>query len=74
VVAELNEKKLIEMPLEGYQIRLDVSIAYLKGQVLSPPARAFVDTLTRLRSEDIDPMGIGALMARILAQRRNAAE
>ena len=74
VVAELNEKKLIEMPIKGYKIRLDVSIAYLKGQVLSPPARAFVDTLTRLRSGDIDPMGIGALMARILAQRRKAAK
>jgi hypothetical protein len=53
---------------------LDVSIAYLKDQVLSPPARAFVDTLTRLRSEDIDPMGISALMARILAQRRKTVK
>jgi hypothetical protein len=62
------------MPLKGHKILLDVSIAYLKGQVLSPPARAFVDTLTRLRSEDIDPMGISALMARILAQRRNTVK
>jgi hypothetical protein len=27
-----------------------------------------------LRSEDIDPMGIGALMARILAQRRKTVK
>jgi DNA-binding transcriptional LysR family regulator len=74
VVAELKDKSLIDMPLKGRKIFLDVSIAYLKGQVLSPPARAFVDTLTKLRSEDIDPMGIGALMMRILAQRRQAAE
>jgi DNA-binding transcriptional LysR family regulator len=74
VVAELNEKKLIEMRLKGHEIHLDVSIAYLKDQVLSPPARAFVDTLTRLRSEDIDPMGISALMARILAQRRKTVK
>jgi hypothetical protein len=72
VAVELKEKKLVEMPLKGRKILLDVSIAYLKGQVLSPPARAFVDTLTRLRSEDIDPMGIGTLMSRILAQRRKA--
>jgi DNA-binding transcriptional LysR family regulator len=74
VAAELGEKKLVEVPLKGRKIFLDVSIAYLKAQVLSPPAKAFVNTLKNLRSEDIDPMGIGALMARILAQRRNAAK
>ena len=74
VAAELKDRSLIDMPVKGSKIFLDVSIAYLKGQVLSPPARAFVDTLTKLRAEDIDPMGIGALMMRILAQRRQAAE
>ena len=72
VAAELNNNYLVEVPLKGPKILLDVSIAYLKAQVLSPPARAFVDTLTRLRSEDMDPMGIGALMTRILAQRRKS--
>lgn len=74
VVAELKNKNLVEVPLKGHKILLDVSIAYLKRQVLSPPARAFVDTLTKLRSEDIDPMGIGALMTKILAQRRKAVK
>ena len=74
VAAELNNNYLAEVPLKGPKILLDVSIAYLKAQVLSPPARAFVDTLTRLRSEDMDPMGIGALMTRILAQRRKAVK
>jgi len=73
VTAELGEKKLVEIPLKGRKVFLDVSIAYLKDQVLSPSAKAFVDTLTRLRAEDIDPMGIGALMAKMLAQRRNTA-
>jgi DNA-binding transcriptional LysR family regulator len=73
VAAELGEKRLAEIPLKGQQAFLDVSIAYLKNQVLSPPAKAFVDTLKNLRSEDIDPMGIGAMMMKILAQRRNAA-
>lgn len=74
VAAEIAEKMLAEVPIKGQKIYLDVSIAYLKNQVLSPPARAFVDTLTKLRSEDIDPMGIGAMMAKILAQRRKLAE
>ena len=74
VAAELNNNYLAEVPLKGPKILLDVSIAYLKAQVLSPPAKAFVDTLTRLRSEDMDPMGIGALMTRILAQRRKAVK
>ncbi len=74
VAAELKNKNLVDVPLKGPKILLDVSIAYLKRQVLSPPARAFVDTLTKLRSEDIDPMGIGALMTKILAQRRKAVK
>jgi DNA-binding transcriptional LysR family regulator len=74
VALELGEKKLAQVPLKNPQIYLDVSIAYLKDQPLSPPAKAFVDTLTRLRAEDIDPMGIGTMMAKILAQRRKAAK
>jgi DNA-binding transcriptional LysR family regulator len=74
VALELEERKLAQIPLKDPQIYLDVSIAYMKDQPLSPPARAFVDTLTKLRSEEIDPMGIGAMMVKILAQRRKAAE
>ena len=73
VALELKEGKLAQVPLKNPQIYLDVSIAYLKDQPLSPPARAFVDTLTKLRAEEIDPMGIGAMMAKILAQRRKVA-
>jgi len=71
VAVEIKEKKLAEVPLQGHKIFLDVSIAYLKGQVLSPPAKAFVDTLKKLKSEDMDPMGIGLMMAKILAQRKD---
>ena len=74
VASELKEGKLAQLPLKNPQIYLDVSIAYLKDHPLSPPARAFVDTLTKLRAEEIDPMGIGAMMAKILAQRRNTAK
>jgi DNA-binding transcriptional LysR family regulator len=70
VVAELGEKKLAEVSLKGPKVYLDVNIAYLKDQVLSPPAKAFVDTLGKLKSEDMHPMGIGLMMAKILSRRK----
>ena len=73
VAIELGEKKLAQVPLKNSHIYLDVSIAYLKDQPLSPPAKAFVETLRRLRAEEIDPMGIGTMMAKILAQRRKTS-
>lgn len=74
VNAEIQEGKLTTVPLKGRKVYLDVSIAYLKNQVLSPSSRAFVDTLWRLKSGDMHPMGIGGLMAKILAQRRKAED
>jgi DNA-binding transcriptional LysR family regulator len=70
VAAELKEKKLVAVPLKGPTVYLEVSIAYLKDQVLSPAARAFVDTLIGLKSDDMHPMGIGLMMAKMLAQRK----
>ena len=72
VAAEIEEKKLVQVALKGRPLFLDVSIAYLKGQALSPPARAFVDTLRNLKTDDeeMHPMGIGLMMAKILAQRK----
>ena len=72
VAAELNDNKLAAVQLSGPKIYLGVTIAYLKGQILSPSAKAFVDTLGKLKSEDIHPMGIGMLMTKIMAQRRRA--
>jgi DNA-binding transcriptional LysR family regulator len=74
VALELREKKLAQVPLKNPQKYLDVSIAYLKDQPLSPPGRAFVETLRKLRAEEIDPMGIGAMMTKILAHRRKASK
>ncbi|NNG09410.1 MAG: LysR family transcriptional regulator [Arenibacter sp.] len=70
VAVELGEKKLTAVPLKGPKVYLDVRIAYLKDQVLSPPAKAFVDTLGQLKSGDMHPMGIGLLTAKILSQRK----
>ncbi len=70
VAAEIEEGKLATIPLKGQQIYLDVSFAYLKKQPLSAPARAFERVLKKLRSEDLRPQDIGALMLKILAQQR----
>jgi DNA-binding transcriptional LysR family regulator len=70
VAVELREEKLITVPLEGPKIFLDVSIAYLKDQPLSPPAKAFLDILERITPMGKPPRGIGAIMAEILARRK----
>jgi len=69
VRAEVQEGTLAAIPVKGKKVFLDVSIAYLKGQVLSPAARAFVNTLVKLKTEEMDPLGIGAMMARMRPQR-----
>lgn len=70
VVMELEEGRLAAITLEGARISLDVSIAYLKNQHLSPPAQAFLDILGKLTPQEMLPQGIGSLMAKMLAQRR----
>jgi DNA-binding transcriptional LysR family regulator len=72
VAVELRDKKLAVVPMKK-KIFLDVSIAYLKDQHLSPSARAFLDTLYKLRSEDMVPQGIGWLMAKMQAKRRRTS-
>ena len=70
VAVEMEEGKLAAITLEGARIYLDVSIAYLKNQHLSPPAQAFLNMLGKLTPEDKLPQGIGSLMAKMLTQRR----
>jgi len=71
VAAEIAKGKLAAVPLKGNKLYLDVSIAYLENQILSPPAMAFLDILEKLQfSREMTPQGIGAFMAKILAQRR----
>jgi DNA-binding transcriptional LysR family regulator len=70
VTEELKTKRLASVSLKGQKVYLDVNIAWLKDQVLSPPAKAFVDTLIGLKSDDLHPMGIGLMMAKMLAQRK----
>jgi DNA-binding transcriptional LysR family regulator len=70
VAVELQEKKLVTVPLEKDSIFLDVSIAYLKEQPLSPPAQAFLKSLENLGTKKMRFQGMGALMAKMLADER----
>jgi DNA-binding transcriptional LysR family regulator len=67
VTTELKEKKLATVPLDGQKIFLDVSIAYLKNQHLSPPAQAFLDILRKLGARAKPLHGIGAFMTEMTA-------
>jgi DNA-binding transcriptional LysR family regulator len=68
VAAELQEGKLASVPIRGQKVYLDVSIAYLKDQNLSPPARAFLDLLLDIAEGEKPYQGIRTIMARMLAQ------
>ena len=71
VAAELADGRLAEVRLREKTIYLDVSIAYLENQQLSPPAKAFLDTLEELQfGREMTPQGIGAYMARILSRQK----
>jgi DNA-binding transcriptional LysR family regulator len=72
VAAELKEGKLVQAAFKVPTLQLDVSLAYLKNLTLSPPAKALVDLLGDLQSEYMHPRGIGLLMARMLAQRKDS--
>ncbi len=66
VALELQGGKLTTVKLKDQDIFLDVSIAYLKNQPLSPPAQAFLKSLENLGTKEMRFKGMGALMARIL--------
>lgn len=68
VAAEIRDKKLATVPLRGERPLLDVSIAYLKGQHLSHPARAFVDILTKMAARKSRDQGIRKVMGEYLAK------
>lgn len=68
VAAELKDKKLVTVPLEGEKMSLDVSIAYLKHQYLSPPARAFVEMLKKMISKEPEDQGIRKILDEYLTK------
>jgi len=70
VAIELHEKKLTTVPIRGERTFLDVSIAYLKNQMLSPAAQSFLDVLLRISSRERPDQGIRAIMGEMLARWR----
>ena len=67
VSAEIRDKRLATVPLAGETPFLDVSIAYLKDQHLSHPARAFVEMLKSMASKGPEERGIRKIMADYVA-------
>jgi DNA-binding transcriptional LysR family regulator len=68
VAVEIREKRLAAVPVAGENPFLDVSIAYLKGQHLSHPARAFVDMLEKMATQGPRAGGMQKVMAEYFAQ------
>ena len=70
VAVELQGQKLVTVPLKNKPVFLDVNIAYLKNQPLSPPAQAFLKDLENLGTKKMRFQGMGALMAKLLAEEK----
>ncbi|MFO7783781.1 MAG: LysR substrate-binding domain-containing protein [Thermodesulfobacteriota bacterium] len=70
VAAELQAGRVGSVPLEGRHLTLDVSIAHLKDQRLSPAAKAFLDILHGLTTAGTPYQGIGVMMAGMLSRRK----
>jgi DNA-binding transcriptional LysR family regulator len=67
---ELQEGRLATVSLKNHNIFLDVSIAHLKNQALSPAAQVFLKSLESLGTKKMRFQGMGALMAKMLAKHR----
>jgi DNA-binding transcriptional LysR family regulator len=63
VDAELKQERLATRPIIGETVTIDVSIAYLKNQPLSPAARAFLKTLEQLTGGRRPIKGIHSLIS-----------
>jgi len=72
VAVEIREKRLATVPVTGESPFLDVSIAYLKDQHLSHPARAFVNMLEEMATKSPQAGGLQKVMAEYLTQWQGA--
>ena len=68
VARELKEGRLAVIRLEDDPMFLDVSIAYLKDQHLSPPAQAFLDMLRNMAPEKEKSQGFKTIVSEMLKQ------
>ena len=67
VSKEVDEGKLSAVSLEGNQSTLDISVAYLKNHVLSPPAAVFLNVLQELVPRDKPVGSVTTLIAALLS-------
>ena len=74
VAMELQDGKLGSVPLQGTHLTLDVSIAHLRDQHLSPAAQAFLKLLHSLSAANMPYQGIGVMMAAMLSRRKQEGE
>jgi LysR family transcriptional regulator, low CO2-responsive transcriptional regulator len=72
VAVEIREKRLATVPVAGQKPFLDVSIAYLKDQHLSHPARAFVEMLKNMATKGPQTGGMQKVMAEYVARWQEA--
>jgi len=72
VATEIREKRLATVPLAGEKPFLDVSIAYLRDQHLSHPARAFVEMLKKMATKGPQAGGMQKVMAEYFAHWQEA--
>jgi DNA-binding transcriptional LysR family regulator len=72
VAADVREKRLATVPVAGVEPFLDVSIAYLKDQHLSHPARAFVDMLRKMATKGPQAGGLQKVMDEYFAHWQEA--
>jgi len=72
VAVEIREKRLATVPVAGEKPFLDVSIAYLKDQHLSHPARAFVEMLKKMATKGPQTGGMQKVMAEYVARWQEA--
>jgi len=70
VARELKSRKLATVPIKGHKLFLDISIAYLKKQPLSPPAQAFLKSLKKLGTKEMRFKGMSTLMSKMLTRPR----
>jgi DNA-binding transcriptional LysR family regulator len=66
VMAELNEKKLIEKPIKGQNLYLTVNLAHLEGQDLSRAAQAFLEIITKFVPQKGPEDNLRAIMTQML--------
>jgi DNA-binding transcriptional LysR family regulator len=62
ILKELEEGRLVTVPIEDCQIHSDINIAYLRHQHLSTTAQAFLGVLKTLSPEGVNLQRIGDLI------------